>query len=393
GTDCTLSKQGPAAGASFFFPHTFLGAGTYDSINDKIVVFGGISAFGADTSVNVAITDNAKVIGTNLVYEYTPASQSTNPSAAVVMPSDTTQGRWDFVPACTSTAPVARYGHSMSFDPLNQQLIVVGGYGVDGNPLSQNVTFADTTMTQPEVWVGKRISSTITASTTNPVSVGAMYPLLTASIVASSASPCYLWAQVTTFGNEAQTPSQRGPEAGLAHAAAVFIPSTGYNTGYYSFFDNQCAKAGPIASPDPEINKLLAGGAYFDIDRTQLGPNENLLLNITYIPLGTNNQDPNSQQIPSDQTAFFKVHLVRTGQSGDQLRGITQPRYFSYNDQTAFPEIAQEIAILAPPTGQIRQDQVLLPISIDPTIDRIRIERYAGSGILIDASLYRMGYR
>ena len=45
-----------------------------------------------------------------------------------------------------------------------------------------------------------------------------------------------------------------------------------------------------------------------------------------------------------------------------------------------------------PPTsGGARQEQLLLPISIDPGIDRIRIERYSGSAILIDATIFRMG--
>ena len=41
--------------------------------------------------------------------------------------------------------------------------------------------------------------------------------------------------------------------------------------------------------------------------------------------------------------------------------------------------------------GQIAQEQIFIPLSTDPNIDRIRIERYSGSGLLIDASLYRLG--
>jgi hypothetical protein len=257
--------------------------------------------------------------------------------------------------------------------------------------MTTDVTYGVTgeTNTQPSVWIGKRISAvaTTSASSSDPYNVGSPYP----SITAAEAADCYLWAEVTTFGNLSTILSQRPPSNGLSHAGSVFVPATGYNTGYYSMFDNQCVGAGPIASGDPTVNKTLAGGVYFDIDRSALGSSENLILNLTFIPMGTNNLDPTGKPYTAEQSAVFKVHLISTGQATDYLQSILQPRYFTYTASAQFPQVVQNLAVLAPPTGEIRQEQIIIPLSTSSSIDRIRVERVSGSAILIDAQLYRMG--
>jgi hypothetical protein len=156
-------------------------------------------------------------------------------------------------------------------------------------------------------------------------------------------------------------------------------------------FDKACIKSGPISSTDPTVNKLLVGGAYFDIDRTQLGANENLILNLTFIPMGTSNTEPDQSTYSSAESAIFTVNLVKTGESGDQIRQRPQPRDLIYASTESYPQAAQNIAVIAPPTGQIREEQILIPLSIDPGIDRIEVRRKSGSGILVKANLYRLG--
>jgi hypothetical protein len=180
---------------------------------------------------------------------------------------------------------------------------------------------------------------------------------------------------------------------GLAHAAAVQIPSSGYNSGFYSAFDHQCAKAGPIATTDPDVNKLLAGGAYIDLDRSALGPNENVLLSLTYLPLGPENQRPDGVKFGEKEKAVFRIHLSKTGLSAEAHRQVPQPRHMTFADAERYPQVVQALEVLSPRSGHVRQDQILLPISIDRGIDRVRIERLSGSAILIDASVIRMGYR
>ncbi|HLE01092.1 MAG TPA: hypothetical protein VJB59_12565 [Bdellovibrionota bacterium] len=339
---------------------SFLGAGAYDPIHDRIILVGGRT--GTTAAPPRAVTDNSagRLNGIPWVLEYTPPSTG-NP-----------QGSWAALDKCAgSAAPVSRYGHSLSYDPLSRKLIMVGGYAVGdlaiptGTPLTRVVNWSSGSYSLPEVWTARRDDS--------------------------AATPCYHWTAVTTFGNipDSQVPSGNG----LSSAAAVFVPASGYNTGYYTMLDHSCQNKGPLATTDPTVNKLLAGGAYIDIDRRQLGPNENLLLNLTYFALGSSNQRPDSLRMQPGENAVFKVHLIKTGQSADVLSQILQPRYFSYALNESFPKIAHTISILAPPSGQLQDEQVLIPLSIDPGIDRIRIERHSGSGILVRATLFKLGYR
>jgi hypothetical protein len=338
----------------------FMGGAAYDSSRDRILLFGGLApATGAG-----AVTDTSNLVANEGgVLEYTPPQ----PQLISARPRE---GRWAFIPSCTtsSSVPAGRYGHTVAYDALHQSLAIVGGYDVSGNPLTSTLTYPDgRTYTSPEVWTASYDHEAI------------------------GNTPCYSWKKLTEFGNSIDIAAQKPPLAGVAHAAAVFIPSTGYNSGFYSMFDNACAGQGPIATADPAVSKLLAGGAYIDLDRSALGTNENLLLNLTYIPLGSSNLRPDSNHFTAAESAVLRVHMIKTGQTQSALQNALQPRHLTYADTNEFPQVAQSIAVMAPPTGQITQEQILLPLSTDPLIDRIRIERYSGSAILLDAALYRMG--
>ena len=326
----------------------FMGGAVYDTNNDKLVVFGGLSP----SVTTDGVTRARDRMAVNDVYEYT---FPTDPAAP--------NGTWNRMPPCNiDQVPVGRYGHNMGYDPLNQRIVIVGGFDSLGNSLLESEIrpggFSNAAYSVPEVWVGARNTN----------------------------GNCYDWRQITVFGNSPDVQSQAPPITGLAHAASVFIPASGYNTGYYSMFESSCTGAGPVIN-----DSRLAGGAYIDIDRTVLDPNENLLLNLTYIPLGTSNQRPDGKNFTKAESAMLRIHLVRTQQALGDLVSLQQPRYNTYFDQNRFPEIAQSLDVISEPNGQIKQDQILLPISIDPSIDRIRIERYSGSAILIDATLFRMG--
>ena len=354
--------------------HSYLGAGAYDSDEDKLLLVGGLSSASS-------ITDPVRTVS-NVVYQYSP------PTKTLITAGDTLQalrnGYWESMPACTDAAgseiPQGRYGHSMGYDALNRQLIVTGGYDVNGAALTQSVSYSGGSYTIPEVWTGRRVAA------------AGVIADLGANILDTPANtfPCYYWRRKTIFGNNPAITTQVPPTSGLAHAAAVFVPATGYNTGYYSMFDNSCANAGPILDGDPSVNKLLAGGAYIDLDRSQLAAGDNLLMNLTYLPLGITNQHPDGARFTAAESAQFKIHLVKTGRDLSFILAALQPRYYSYSDTHQFPQIVQTLSVLAPPTGEVRQEQIVLPISMDPGIDRIRIERYSGSAILIDATVFRL---
>lgn len=336
---------------------SYLGAATYDSSHDLIILFGGLNGS--------AITNSPAPLG-SMVYEYKPPSKT----AATATKTLETQGTWYERAACNDSSPPwpdARYGHTLNFDSTGNQLVVVGGYDAFHRQLTQSITDSNgNTVSIPEVWTAKRRDTGTNA-------------------------PCYEWSQVTVFGNSLADTTKLPPSTGLSHASAVFIPGDGYSTGYYTLQDDQCEKAGPIASGDSSINKLMAGGAYFDIDRTALAPTENLLLNLTYIPLGIDNSKPDGSSYTLAESALLKVHLVSTALATGDLRLVFQPRHIPFSDFERYPMTVQTLSVLAPPTGQMREDQLLIPLAIDPSIDRIRIERYSGSAILIDATLLRMG--
>jgi len=353
----------------------FLGMGAYDSLHDLIGIYGGIQP----TSLPTAVTDSStwSLDAASTIIEYTPPS-------AVSLGASQLNGSFTAVGACTCfnnacPAPPGRYGHTFAYDTYNQGFLSVGGYDINGNLLTQTETYSDgSTYQVPQVWLANRVDTAL-SNAFSSVDSG------------SSTFPCYYWNQITLFGNSIYSATNAPLMTGIAHAASVYIPSSGYKTGYYTTYDNSCINAGPIANPDPSVSRLLAGGAYIDIDRSQLGVNENLILNLTFIPLGTSNIDPNQSYLATSETAIFKVHLIKTGQSGDTIRQVQQPRYLTYSMASQFPEVVQDLAVLAPPTGQVRQEQVYIPLTMDPGIDRIRIERYSGNAILIDASIYRLG--
>lgn len=320
--------------------------GVYDPLRDKIIVFGGLSA-------STAITSTTSRTALNTMYEYSP------PSAAKP------NGSWASVAACTSgSEPSGRYGHTMGFDSLTGQVIVMGGYDINGALLTQTqITSSGDTYTIPDVWAAKKIA----------------------------AGDCYKWEQKTTFGNDPDIVTQAPPGTGLAWATSTYLPPQGYNTGFYSMFDESCAEAGPIASGDASTSKLMAGGVYIDIDRSQLSDRENMILHLTYVPLGERNRKPSGVNYDTTEAALFKIHLQTTNLSADAIQAELQPRHLAYASDKVFPKTVETLSVLSPPTGSMRQDQILIPLSSDPNIDRIRIERYSGSAILIDATLYRLG--
>lgn len=379
--------------------HSYLGAAAYDPLRDKVAVYGGIGkstlAAGTSESITKLSADRTASSTDTLeyIYEYTfPSKSNTNAINADYQ----RHGYWSRISYCSwinsttevaidadTDIPVARHGHTMAFDQLNKQLVVVGGYGKTGALLtqdnSQTAISATSTYTTPEVWTAQRIDSL------------EEFPSGYEDSTVPNTFPCYFWKQKKTFSNSTQIAAQIPPSTALGHTAAVYIPAAGYNTGYYTFQDQSCAKAGPVASSDPAVSKLNAGGIYIDLDRNELGTRENVLLNLTYIPLGIRNQRPDGTPLTTGEEAVIKIHLMKTGQSRGQLQMTYQPRYLMYAAPDQFPKTVQTLSVLAPATGEPRTDQVLIPLGVDSGIDRIRIERYSGSAILIDAGLFRMG--
>jgi hypothetical protein len=364
----------------------FMGAGAYDPIEDRIILQGGLQSpdpTPSSTPVSAVTdpgTDTSPRFATYRLYEFTPPKKlgSGNPSDS--------QGILNEIPYCMDSngtevgaVPPQVYGHQLAYDTLTRQLVLVGGYDSDGQPLlTTKIKNDGSTYSLPRVYTAKRISANQPAD--SALGLGAIVN-----------SPCYLWKQLSTFGNSTDVPALMPSQKGIAHAAAVFVPASGYNTGYYATQDNACVGSGSTSSSDATVNRLFAGGVYIDLDRSKTLPGENLLLNLTFLPLGTGQLRPDAQRYLESEQASFRIHLVRTGKTLDDLMRVPQPRHLVYNSTDRYPRIAHTLSIVAPPTGEARQEQVVLPISIDPNIDQIRIERYSGSAILIDVGVFRLG--
>ncbi len=209
--------------------------------------------------------------------------------------------------------------------------------------------------------------------------------------------------------------------ASLPAAAITPTPSPtpttneNYNTGFYRVRDDWCIGQGPIVHPDPESTKEGVGGVSIDIDRTQLGAKEDLLMLVTYHALNENSEAGNwpasravdgapsltpttpgtvagTDHTESDHT-ILKVNLIGTGETLAGLLGVRQPRVWAYTNAASYPVYLKEIATLEDPFGSLRTEQVYLPISQNAFIDRIRIDRVRGSYHLFQIDLYRLGNR
>jgi len=386
-----LHKKTEAGPQSFDQKGAYLAAGAYDSQFDRIVVYGGINSHDGANHTGITDTADTDTDGTpnrtlnDEILEYTPPSKINTVTASEY------HGVWNRIPHCRDSsatllaAPTPRYGHSLSYDPIQKRLILSGGFDISGSALAQTITTENPagSYSAPEVWTGTRIVESGTYFTDTdedgtPEDV-------------NEDNPCYAWRKITVFGNSTEIVSALPPQTSIGLAASVFIPPTGYNTGYYSMFDEQCVDQGPFAGTDAITSKQFAGGVYIDLDRTALGERENLALNLTYLPLGTKNQRPDGQLYSREESAYFKVHLLSTGESLSDLLSALQPRHLWYTNETDYPKIVHSIEVLAPPDGSPRTEQIILPLGLDASIDRIRIERVSGSGILIDAALYRLG--
>lgn len=349
-------------------PGAYLAGVTYDSKRDRILLYGGIASnlHTSAPSLNNSDSDAGSV------YEYTPPSRSLTPfedpiSATPNYLSSVT-GTWRKVSACSDSTslPAGRYDHHFHYIEAQQTLLVVGGRSASGSSLTQTWTADGSSTSQviPEVW----------------------------KAYFDATNTCWHWSQLTTFGNtELEAGISQIPTDGLSGGLSIAFTGGTTRTGYYTLHDSACVGAGPIVSEDAAISKSLAGGSYFDLDRKKLGARENLLLQLTFIPLGSENTDPAGEAIEPTNQAYFRVHLIDAGDyTGSSTAGAVQPRHILFQDEERFPKVVHTLSVLAPPQGSIRQEQLILPISIDSSINRIRIERVKGSAIFIDATLHRL---
>ncbi len=363
--------------------YSYLGAGAYDSYYDRMAIYGGWTYKDPATDSGNSITksETRALNSGEIIYEYRA------PYRINTAKNYEYHGFWRKIPRCTydddskAPAPVGRYGHSMAYDTVKKQFIIVGGYNEAGTALTQTVTNdSNSSYTLPEIWTAKRVMHSGLVSLEDE-----------AVVSTSSVFPCYHYKQKTKFGNDTDIASQAVPNQGLIFSAASYIPATGYNSGYYTMLDDNCLGAGPVGTPGSDSSRKYIGGVYIDLDRSKLASDENVLLHLTYLPLGPGNQRPDGQPFSQSEQPMFRINLVKNPQTLSNIQSQSQPRGLGLFDDATTPTLVQSLSILGSPDLGVRQEQVLIPLSTDAEISRIQIQRVSGSAVLIDLSLVRMG--
>jgi hypothetical protein len=169
--------------------------------------------------------------------------------------------------------------------------------------------------------------------------------------------------------------------------------STSYfaGLGFYRVRDEWCIRQGPILSPSEDLTKSRVGGVNIDLDRSQLGASEDLLMVLTYHALDQNASWP-AAHATFDRT-ILEVNLITTSLSVDLLLGAKQPRPWSDHGNTEMPVQINRLVQLEDPFGSLRSESIVIPLSQNALVDRIRIERVRGSFHLYQVDLYRLGNR
>jgi hypothetical protein len=261
----------------------------------------------------------------------------------------------------------------MGYDSSGQNLVIAGGYGPTGDLLTQTlIDRFGTRSSIPDTWTATRVSSAVEA----PDGF---------SLDAAQVFPCYVMKRKQVFGNTPAVQTLRPPATGLAHSASVLIPAKAHLSGYYQLEDSACVGVGPLSTGDSYLSKLYAGGAYFELDRSALDKDESLILHLAYLP---GNQTHPEITGHDSERAIFRIHLIRS-QSDISLARILQPRFLQTYDPIRFPQVVKTLHVLPHHHGQYVEEQVVLPLPIDPRIDQVRVERVSGSAKLIEAGLFR----
>ena len=165
---------------------------------------------------------------------------------------------------------------------------------------------------------------------------------------------------------------------------------------FYRVQDDQCTGQGSIRGVDVEASKAYVGGVSIDLNRKYLGSSEDLLLMVTYQAFVKGNSSGlgiGFGALEEMHESQLEVNLVQTSLSLDLLLSRPQPRVWRDFQNSAAPVLVRRLATLRDPFSSLRTEQILIPLSSNPLVDRIRIERVRGSYQLFQIDLYKLGNR
>ncbi len=177
-------------------------------------------------------------------------------------------------------------------------------------------------------------------------------------------------------------------------------PSDFAGLNFYRVRDPWCQGQGAMqSSNEPELSRAYVGGVNIDLDRKSMGANEDLLLLVTYQSFleGASWPYVSPDVMTEDDRTKLRVDLIATGRALDELLDRRQPRVVGdlgeFGSSLAPPILIRKLATLEDSYPSLKTESILVPLSANVLVDRIRIERIRGSYQLYQVDLYRLGDR
>jgi hypothetical protein len=208
-------------------------------------------------------------------------------------------------------------------------------------------------------------------------------------------SPCADFDWSSAGGQPAPLPTIAPPAVPDPTPVPPMTPAYLQGLNYYRVRDPWCAYQGHIRNGAVDPTKSYIGGVNIDLDRQALGRGEDLLMLMTYQAFapGESWPYPATQAMSEADQTRIEIDLIGTGFALDQLLTASQPRAWEDYQNVSQPVYLKTLATLNDPFSQLKTDQVLIPLSENALIDRIRVSRVRGSFHLYQIDLYRLGPR
>jgi hypothetical protein len=276
-------------------------------------------------------------------------------------------GTW--IPLSPSTKPPPRTGASFVFDRAHQKYYLQGGFGCLDTQCSTPAQAIN------DLWAYSPPNFNDPAQCNR-----------TTGICTQFAQGTWTQIRANLDASNSEQPTQR-----KGAVIAYGVPQFTHGDEYYTITDSACVGQGPVASADVSVNKELVGAIYIDVDRSVLAPNENLLINLRFLPFDQStklpgffdNNDPNVTVNDTDASSIQDQALIRVQmlnsplKEADQIQASIQPRFHEFLSGT--PIVGDTFLYVSGATGQVTEKQIHVPISLDSTVNLIKIERIQGS--------------
>ncbi len=312
------------------------------------------------------------VFGTDYWLFHKPLYSSNNSSNAKITTAreDEVIGTW--VKLTPSTKPTPRVSGSLVYDNAHHKFYLYGGYGCKDSNCAQIGILND-------LW--EFIPPDFTSDCNREL---------------GTCSQQGTWTQLRTnnYADSTQPPPRKGGIMMYGNPTNLR-----YGDNFYTIMDGACSGQGPFLSSDPETSKQYVGAIYVHIDRNYFESNENLLLNVRYLPFDNTTRLPNfftnsTNYTTTDDTdiastadrAMIRIQLLHTNMSqADQIESTIQPRFHEFITGTT--TVGNIFQYLTGGTGQVSDRQILIPLTNNSSINLVKIERITGSAKFFEMTL------